>query len=162
MYRYLRVKLYVTEIQQIYFSVLYNTVHLQTTGGSSLRWVSRRELGNRSTTKNYLFQSPDDIIQVFYGINVSFTIYSITGNLSKTLQSQAILAVEAQKTTKLSLETLERMRSQENSDALFDTVKLKVKKIDVIEEPSLPEKSEYRTTGHWSNTLMFMDWHQNL
>lgn len=84
----------------------------------------------------------------FYGINVSFTIYSITDNLSKTLQSQSILAVEAQKTTKLSLETLERMRSQENSDALFDTVKLKVKKIDVIEEPPLPRKKRipnYRT-----------------
>lgn len=138
MYRYLRVKLYFTEIQRIDFSVLYNTVYLQTTDGSSLRWVSRREFENRSTMKNYLFQMMS--FKFFYGINVSFTIYSITDNLSKTLQSQAILAVEAQKTTKLSLETLERMRPQENSDALFDTVKLKVKKIDVIEEPPLPRK----------------------
>ena len=30
------------------------------------------------------------------------------------------------------------MRSQENSNALFDTVKLKVKKIDFTEEPSVP------------------------
>ena len=56
MYRYLRVKLYFTEIQRIDFSVLYNTVYLQTTDGSSLRWVSRREFENRSTMKNYLFQ----------------------------------------------------------------------------------------------------------
>ena len=101
MYRYLRVKLYVTEIQRIDFSVLYNTVYLQTTDGSSLRWVSRREFENRSTMKNYLFQMMS--FKFFYGINVSFTIYSITDSLSKTLQAQAILAVEAQETTKLFL-----------------------------------------------------------
>lgn len=40
------------------------------------------------------------------------------------------------------------MRSQENSNALFDTMKLKVKKIDFTEEPSLPRKKRipnYRT-----------------
>ena len=56
----------------MHFSVLYKTVclqfsdiaELQTTDGS-LGWVSREELGNRSTIKNYWFQSPDDVIQVF-------------------------------------------------------------------------------------------------
>ena len=45
----------------------------------------------------------------FYGINVSFKIYSITDNLLKALPAEAILAVESQKTAKLSLETTERM-----------------------------------------------------
>ena len=60
------------EIQQIYFSILHNTVYLQfsdtgelqTTDGN-LEWVSRGELGNRSTIKNYRLQSPDDVVQVF-------------------------------------------------------------------------------------------------
>ena len=55
-----------------YSSVLYNTVYLQfsdiaelqTTDGS-LEWVSREELGNRSTIKNYRLHSPDDVIQDF-------------------------------------------------------------------------------------------------
>jgi len=84
----------------------------------------------------------------FYGINLSFTIYSITDNLSKALQAEAISAVESQETAKLSLETLERMRSEENSDAFFDTLKSKAEKIDFIEEPSLPRKRRtpnYRT-----------------
>ena len=43
------------------------------------------------------------------------------------------------------LETLEGMRSQENSDVFFDTVKSKAKKkkkkkVDLIEEPSIPRK----------------------
>ena len=45
----------------------------------------------------------------FYGINVSFKIYSITDNLLKALPAEAILAVESQKTAKLSLEITERM-----------------------------------------------------
>jgi len=60
-----------------------------------------------------------------YGINLSFTIYSITDNLSKALQAEAISAVESQETAKLSLETLLRIRSEENSDAFFDTLKSK-------------------------------------
>ena len=76
------------------------------------------------------------------------TIYSITETLSKALQVEVILAVESQKTANLALETLERMRSQENSNAFFDTVKSKVEKIDFIEEPSLHQKKQilnYRT-----------------
>ena len=44
----------------------------------------------------------------FTGINLNFTVYSITDNLSKALQAEAISAVESQKTAKLPLETLER------------------------------------------------------
>ena len=111
----LRVKLYVTKIQQSYFSILYNTVYLkfsdiaepQKTDGS-LEWLSWGELGNRSMITNYRLPSPNDVIQVFYRINLNFTVYSITDNLSKALQAEAISAVESQKTAKLPLETLER------------------------------------------------------
>ena len=53
------------------------------------------------------------------------------------------------------LETLEGMRSQENSDVFFDTVKSKAKKkVDFIEEPSLPRKKRtpnYRTLEQYLN-----------
>ena len=48
----------------------------------------------------------------------------------------------------MSLETLKRMRSQENSDAFFDTVKSKAEKNHFIEELPLPRKKRtlnYRT-----------------
>ena len=66
----------------------------------------------------------------FCWINLSF----------KALQAEAKSAVESQKTAKLSLETLERMRSQEKSNGFFDTVKSKVEKIDFIGKRFLPRK----------------------
>ena len=59
-------------------------------------------------------------------MSLSFTIYSITDNISKRLQAEAVSAVENQKTAKLSLETLAILQSQENSDAFFDMVQSKV------------------------------------
>ena len=84
----------------------------------------------------------------FCRINLSFIIYFITDNLSKALQAESISAVESQNSAKLSLGTLERMRSQENSDAFFDVMKSEAEKIDFLEEPSLPRKKRtlnYRT-----------------
>lgn len=101
--------------------------------------VRSRIIGCRAQMMSFKF---------FYGINLSFTIYSITDNLSKALQAEALSAMESQETAKLSFETLQRMRSQENSDAFFDTVKSKAERIDFIEEPSLPRKKRtpnYRT-----------------
>ena len=95
--------------------------------------VRSRIIGCRTRMMSFKF---------FFGINSSFTIYSIADNLLKTLQAETISAVESQKTAKLSLETLERMRSQENSDAFFDTVKSKAEKIDFMEESSLPRKKQ--------------------
>ena len=97
----------------------------------------------------------------FCRINLSF----------KALQAEAISAVESQKTAKLSLETLERMRSQEKSNGLFDTVKSKVEKIDFIGKPFLPWKkwtpnnrtveyrvSSIRCTWKFSTNLVWSPW----
>ena len=65
-----------------------------------------------------------------------------------------ISAVESQETAKLSLETLERMRSEENSDAFFDTLKSKAEKINFIEEPSPPRK---RRTPNYRTLQQYFD-----
>ena len=44
----------------------------------------------------------------------------------------------------------------------FDTVKSKVEKSISLKNYLFPEKTEHWTTGHWSNTSLFQDWHQNL
>ena len=116
-------------------------------------WKS--EMGVSSRTRKQKYNQESSISKprwchwsFFYGNNLSLTIYCITETLSKALQVEVILAVESQKTANLALETLERMRSQENSNAFFDTVKSKVEKIDFIEEPSLHQKKRipnYRT-----------------
>ena len=77
---------------------------------------------------------------MYVGINLSFIICSIIDNLSEALKAEAISAAEGQKTTDLSLETLARMQSQENSDAFFHTLKSKAEKINFADEPSLLRK----------------------
>ena len=64
--------------------------------------VRSRVIGCRAQMMSFKF---------FYGINLSFTAYSITDNLLKVLQAEAISSVESQETAKLSLEIPERMQS---------------------------------------------------
>ena len=107
--------------------------------------VKSRIVGCRAQMMSFKF---------FYGINLSFMIYSITDNLSRVLQAESISAVESQEMAQLSIETLERMRSLEDSDNFFDTVKTKAEKFDFIEEPSLPRKRRapnYKTLEQYFN-----------
>ena len=84
--------------------ILYNTVYLQfpdipeiqTTDGS-LGWVSWGKLRNRSAIEINGGRAQMLSFTFFYGINLRFTIYSITDNLLKALQGETILAVESQK-----------------------------------------------------------------
>ena len=79
-----------------------------------------------------------ETFKFFYGINLGFTIYSITDNLSKTIQSENISAIESQEVTALSITTLERMRSASKANDFFETTKQKAEKYKFIEKPCLP------------------------
>ena len=76
----------------------------------------------------------------FDGLNLSFKIYSITDNLSKTFQAESISAVESQETAALSIKTLKRKRNQADADAFHESTKMKAKRFDFVEHPTLPRK----------------------
>ena len=67
----------------------------------------------------------------FFGINLGFKVYSITDNLSKTIQGESMLAVESQEVAGLTIKTL---------DAFYETTKIKAERYKFIEAPSLPGK----------------------
>ena len=76
----------------------------------------------------------------FYGLNLSFKIYSITDNLSKTLQAESMSAVESQETAALTIKMLKRMRNQADADAFYDSTKMNAERLDFDEHPTLPRK----------------------
>ena len=76
----------------------------------------------------------------FFGINLDFKVYSITDNLSKTIQGESMSAVESQEVAGLTIKTFESMRSESNADAFYETTKIKAERYKFIEAPSLPRK----------------------
>ena len=92
-------------------------------------WVS----GCKAQMKSFKF---------FLGINLGFKVYSITDNLSKTIQGESMSAVESQEVAGLTITTLESMRSESNADAFYETTKIKAERYKFIEAPSLPRKRE--------------------
>ena len=59
------------------------------------------------------------LFKFFFGINLGFKVYSITDNLSKTIQGESMSAVESQEVAGLTIKTLESMRSESNADAFY-------------------------------------------
>ena len=86
-------------------------------------------------------------------------ILKITDNLSKTLQNDSLSAAEAQDVTKLTLKTLQKMRTDENFDLFFKVV-LSLQESTGTDTPILPRKRKaprhYEVgseEGHHSSTV---------
>ena len=54
----------------------------------------------------------------FYGLQLGYTLYALTDNLSKAMQSKKMSAISSQRLANLTIATIEKMRS-ENSASLF-------------------------------------------
>lgn len=92
--------------------------------------VRARIIGCRAQMETFNF---------FFGLLLSHRIYSITDNLSKTLQKEKMSALNGQRLARLTLKTLQNMRTGDDFKLFFDVVIKKADKLD-IEEPSLPRK----------------------
>ena len=84
-------------------------------------------------------QAQMESFSFFFGLLLSHRIYSLTDNLSKTLQKERISALEGQRLANLTVDTLKGMRTREAFDLFFELTKKKAAKLDV-EEPMLPRK----------------------
>ena len=76
----------------------------------------------------------------YYGLNLAFTVYSLTDNLSKTLQKENLSAAEGKSIAMKTVETFEKMRDETSADLFFDSVQKKASKLEFIEDPVLPRK----------------------
>ena len=79
----------------------------------------------------------------FYGINLSFTIYSLTDNLSKTLQKENMPAIEGKSIAMKTVETLENMRNEEAANNFYQTTLAKASKMKFVGTPVMTRKSPW-------------------
>ena len=126
---------------------------LQTTDGS-LGWMSRGELGNRSTIKNYRLQGPDDVIKLH-------NLFHHRQHIEKTSGRSSIGSWKSKNGKVVSWNTGNIAISRKQW-CVFWSGAIKSGKIDSLKKHLFSKKREHRTTGHWSNTSIFKDCHQNL
>ena len=108
-------------------------------------------------------ESQMKLFKFFYGMHLSYKLYSITDNLSKTLQNENMSAVEGQRIAHLTLKTLENMRTDESADLFYTSVVIKASKHKFIAEPVLGRKRKhpnyklltgyFQVDGHSSNAV---------
>ena len=76
----------------------------------------------------------------FFGLCIGQRLYSITDNVSKTLQKEKMSAVSGQRLAGLTTKTIQGMRNDADYNLFYQTVSKKAEKIDGVEEPVLTRK----------------------
>ena len=67
----------------------------------------------------------------FFGLLLSHRLYSLTDNLSHTLQKEKMSALNGQRLANVTLQTLQGMRTSHDFDLFFEPVKKKAAKLHV-------------------------------
>ena len=78
--------------------------------------------------------------QFLYGLHLSQRLFSISDNLSRALQSQAMSALSGLHMAELTIKTFKEMRTDNNAELFFKTVEKKALDYDFIGTPELPRK----------------------
>ena len=91
--------------------------------------------------------------QFFYGLCLGHRIFSISDNLSKTIQSEDMSAVSGLHLAELTIETYRGMRTDENAALFFNTTVKKASNHSFITKPTLPRK---RRRPNYKSILNYM------
>ena len=100
--------------------------------------VKSRIIGCQSQMTNFKF---------FYGLQLGYTLYALTDNLSKAMQSKKMSAISSQRLANLTIPTIEKMRSENSASLFFESVVQKAGKHHHVEGPSVSRK---RKTPNYS------------
>ena len=91
--------------------------------------------------------------QFFFGLCLSHRIFSISDNLSKSIQSEKMSAVSGLHLAELTSKTYKGMRTDENAKLFFDTTVKKALDQSFIAKPALPRK---RKRPNYQSILSYM------
>jgi hypothetical protein len=76
----------------------------------------------------------------FFGLNLSYKLYAMTDNLSKSLQATKMSAIKGRKSADLVITTLKDIRKDNHFQSFFTTVQKAANSTKEIDQPSLPRK----------------------
>ena len=100
-----------------------------------------RKAEPRNKGKDCGLQEPDRIF-FFFGINLSYKLYAMTDNLSKSPQSTKMPTIKGKKCADLVIDTVGSMRNDEDFDSYFEVVKKASNPIKPVGKPTLPRKQK--------------------
>lgn len=121
-------------------SVLDNWQPLQDLWDECLQTKLESEVKSRIIGVKYQMEK----FEYFFGVSLASLIFGHSDNLSKTLQHTYISAVEGQSVSKMSVKTLEVMRSDTQFDLFWSKVFREASHLDV-DDPTIPRKRKRPT-----------------
>ena len=89
--------------------------------------------------------------QFFYGLNLSQRLFSISDNLSKILQKESMSVLSGLHLAELTVQTYQKMRSQEEAELFSKTVSKKVLDFPFINKAALLRKRKRANYGSLDN-----------
>ena len=103
-----------------------------------------RIVSSKSQMKSFCF---------FFGINLSYKLYAMTDNMSKSLQLTKMSAISGRKSAYLVIDTLKNMKNDDDFHLFFEVVKKVANLIKSIEKPVAKEKKKielfHSSIYHW-------------
>ena len=85
-------------------------------------------------------QKQMELFQLYYGLHISHKLYSLTDDLSVALQSKKRSALSGQKLARLTMKTIERMRTEKDANIFFEYVLKRSERHRFICEPTTGRK----------------------
>ena len=116
-------------------SIIANYNALQMLWEESLTFVKDTEMKSRIQGVSSCMETFD----YFFGASLGELLLRHSDNLSKTLQSTTMSAAEGQKLAKMTVSTLQSIRSDEKFDLFWNLTQKRASELDV-NEPTLPRK----------------------
>ena len=123
----------------IFIKVLSNYAQLMKLWEICLQETLTREV--RSRIIGCQFQMK--LFKFFHGVHLSYKLYLITDNLSKSLPKESMSAIEGQRIAQLTLKTLQNMCTDEASDLFYELVLVTASKHEFILNPALSRKRKH-------------------
>ncbi|XP_076341725.1 zinc finger MYM-type protein 1-like [Tachypleus tridentatus] len=77
--------------------------------------------------------------EYFFAFHLGVAVYSLTDNLSKTLQKTCMSATQGQQNAKLAAGVLDKMRNDSNFDKIYEEVHRKAMELNIF-EPQMPRQ----------------------
>ena len=85
-------------------------------------------------------KSQMESFKFYFGLMLSQRLYSITDNLSKTLQKEKMSALKGKELADLTVKTFEGMRNERDFNLFYEKTKSSASKIEAVSAPTVPRK----------------------
>ena len=100
--------------------------------------------------------------QFFYGSSLSQRLFAISDNLSKTLQKESMSVLSCLHLAELTVQTYQKMQSDEKAEFFFKTVSKKALDYSFINKTASPRKRKRRHYGSPNNYFQVEGYNNNV